>query len=585
MKPASSLAENAQLQQAVAFVQQGQPEKARALCAKLLKQNPRQSDALHILGVVAHQAGRLEEARRFITKAVTANPGDANFHANLGGVLQEMGQHARAVESYDKALAIEPDLVVAHYKRALALQALGRHLDAVAGFTATIALSPQFPAAYYDRALALHADRRPADAVTDYDHALAFLGGDPEAHYNRANALQDLGRHDDAVAGYDRAIALDTNLVAAHFNRGKALARLGRGGEALESFQRVLNLDPDNTVARQALLWNAIADPSPGADLEALIVQTCAATAALGARRLAARRSIPTFRVQHDLEQSAWLLAQDGEGLPREDLRRAHETLQTVQGRRPRGGGYPLFDKEIEAINRARSHVLRPDVGAEVTDCLNPANDWAALEAQYLAGTPEIVVIDDLLTPAALFALRRFCLASTVWNVEYDNHYLGAFAVDGFVNALFLRIAQEFREKMPRVFAGHALEHIWGFKYDSRMDRGINVHADFARVNLNFWITPDEANLDPSSGGLVIYDVPAPDSWSFQEYNSDPERIYDFLTASGASKRVVPYRANRAVLFNSNLFHETDTVNFKDGYENRRINITYLFGRFTEWAV
>ena len=34
---------------------------------------------------------------------------------------------------------------------------------------------------------------------------------------------------------------------------------------------------------------------------------------------------------------------------------------------------------------------------------------------------------------------------------------------------------------------------------------GITVHADVASVNLNFWVTPDDANLDPSSGGLVVY--------------------------------------------------------------------------------
>ena len=34
---------------------------------------------------------------------------------------------------------------------------------------------------------------------------------------------------------------------------------------------------------------------------------------------------------------------------------------------------------------------------------------------------------------------------------------------------------------------------------------GIQVHADHATVNLNFWVTPDDANIDPSSGGLVVY--------------------------------------------------------------------------------
>ena len=30
--------------------------------------------------------------------------------------------------------------------------------------------------------------------------------------------------------------------------------------------------------------------------------------------------------------------------------------------------------------------------------------------------------------------------------------------------------------------------------------------------------------------------------------------------------------------FNSDLLHETDSGNFKEGYDNRRINLTFLFG-------
>jgi hypothetical protein len=36
-------------------------------------------------------------------------------------------------------------------------------------------------------------------------------------------------------------------------------------------------------------------------------------------------------------------------------------------------------------------------------------------------------------------------------------------------------------------------------------DTGIQVHADDAEVNLNFWVTPDESNTDLSRGGLVVW--------------------------------------------------------------------------------
>ncbi len=119
---------------------------------------------------------------------------------------------------------------------------------------------------------------------------------------------------------------------------------------------------------------------------------------------------------------------------------------------------------------------------------------------------------------------------------------------------------------------------MWAFKYDSRLS-GIPIHADFAAVNVNFWITPDEANLNPDGGGLGVWDQEAPLDWDFAAYNKNEPAIRQFLKDSGAKMVNVPHRQNRAVMFNSDLFHETGTLNFKDGYENRRINVTMLFGR------
>jgi hypothetical protein len=48
---------------------------------------------------------------------------------------------------------------------------------------------------------------------------------------------------------------------------------------------------------------------------------------------------------------------------------------------------------------------------------------------------------------------------------------------------------------------------------------------------------------------------------------------------NGAKAVAVPYRQNRAVIFDSDLYHETGPLDFRDGYENRRINVTMLFGK------
>ena len=75
------------------------------------------------------------------------------------------------------------------------------------------------------------------------------------------------------------------------------------------------------------------------------------------------------------------------------------------------------------------------------------------------------------------------------------------------------------KKYFPGIFENHRLHQAWAYKYDSRQT-GIRVHADFAAVNVNFWITPDSANLNSSNGGLIVYKEKAPLDWSFNLYNS-----------------------------------------------------------------
>jgi hypothetical protein len=87
----------------------------------------------------------------------------------------------------------------------------------------------------------------------------------------------------------------------------------------------------------------------------------------------------------------------------------------------------------------------------------------------------------------------------------------------GAACSLLAQIAEELRIALPGIFQAHPLRYFWSFKYDSALE-GTRVHADFAAINANFWITPDEANLDPHSGGLIIWDVPLPREWGFANY-------------------------------------------------------------------
>jgi hypothetical protein len=62
---------------------------------------------------------------------------------------------------------------------------------------------------------------------------------------------------------------------------------------------------------------------------------------------------------------------------------------------------------------------------------------------------------------------------------------------------------------------------------------------------------------------------------------SDVEAMRALLqqTSPPYAHTVVPYQQNRMVMFDSALLHKTDSINFKSGYGNRRINLTYLYGK------
>jgi hypothetical protein len=209
---------------------------------------------------------------------------------------------------------------------------------------------------------------------------------------------------------------------------------------------------------------------------------------------------------------------------------------------------------------------------------LNPTVDYAPIREGMVTGRQKVQVIDDFLTPDALDQVQKFCLESTVWRHPYKFGYVGAFPQDGFASVSLFAIAEELQTALGEALAEYQLAQWWAFEYDSKLP-GTDIHADDADFTLNMWITPDAANLDPNTGGIVVWDKTAPSDWSFDDYNSGGERVRQFLHDHDAESTIIPYRANRAVLFEGHLFHQTDGFTFAPGFANRRRSLTFLFRR------
>jgi hypothetical protein len=209
--------------------------------------------------------------------------------------------------------------------------------------------------------------------------------------------------------------------------------------------------------------------------------------------------------------------------------------------------------------------------------CLGDRNDWAAT-ARSFADNGGMACVDNFLTPAALAQIQRFCLLSTAWRQSNRHGYVGGLAEHGFFSALLLQLAAELKQAVPELLRDHHLIYWWGFVYQHQRP-GTDIHADQSDISLNFWVTPDSANLEPGTGGLDLWDVEAPANWTFGEYNAGDHRIRMYLKQAGAKQHSFAYGENRALLFKGSLFHQTAASRFADGFENRRRNITMLFKR------
>jgi hypothetical protein len=175
--------------------------------------------------------------------------------------------------------------------------------------------------------------------------------------------------------------------------------------------------------------------------------------------------------------------------------------------------------------------------------------------------------------------LRRFCLESTIWYDVSAVGDLGASLEEGFCCPLLLQIAEEIREKFPSIYGEHYFSTCWSYRYYAQKS-GDDLHGDSGRVSVNIWLTPDEANLDPDGGGLLFWNKKVP----MLDVKDNPKEMTlrimrDIIGAPDAESFKVPYRCNRGTLFNSNIIHKTDRLNFKSGYLNRRMNITFVFGK------
>jgi predicted O-linked N-acetylglucosamine transferase (SPINDLY family) len=199
------------LNQSIECIQTGRLSEAERLLKQVIKIQPKNSDALCFLSVVAAYRFEYKEALKWIEKSIESAPSNAIAHSNKGNILKELGRYSEAIKSYDKAISLEPSLVEPYSNKGNTLQELGRYSESLSFYDKAISLDPNFV----------------------------------ESYCNKGNALSELGFYEEARAYFDQAISINPNYVQAWCNKGLLLLKVKAFSEAFSCFDKANSIDPN----------------------------------------------------------------------------------------------------------------------------------------------------------------------------------------------------------------------------------------------------------------------------------------------------------------------------------------------------
>lgn len=256
------------LAQAHAHWEAGQSNQAEHLCQQVLAAWPGQSDALHLLGLMAYAFGNLDLAIDQIRRACQAPRAPPAYLSNLAEMCRQRGLLTEGEQAARRALALEPTFVGAWNNLGIILQEAGKLDESLACLNRVVHLRPDDPLARNNLGNTLKRLGKLTEARAQYDAALALQPTYAEALSNMASLLNDMGQPDQALASARRAIDINPRHAEAYINAVGVEVGRRRYPEALRWAEALLTFAPLHAggLAAKAIVMTHLERPEEALD-------------------------------------------------------------------------------------------------------------------------------------------------------------------------------------------------------------------------------------------------------------------------------------------------------------------------------
>jgi predicted O-linked N-acetylglucosamine transferase (SPINDLY family) len=230
---------------ALTFFLEGNLSEARRLSNLIIASDKKNTDALHLLGLIAYKMKSFLEAEGYFLSALGIGSGSPQMHTHYGLVLQSLGRYEDAIKHYKIAINKNPNFMSAHLNLGVAFRSLNYLEEALSSFEKVISINIDDSEAFNNHGAVLFQLGRIADSLKSYDEAISIRPDYAEAFFNRGISLQELKCFDEALASYDQAVSIKSDYAEAFNNRGVVLGVLRRFNDALASYDQAISINSD----------------------------------------------------------------------------------------------------------------------------------------------------------------------------------------------------------------------------------------------------------------------------------------------------------------------------------------------------
>lgn len=221
---------------AIAAHRAGDRERADSLYRSVLRAEPDQPDAHHLLGVSLMQRGHLTEALPSIRRAVGLRPDVAEYHNSLGLVLWKARCLGDAARSLLRALEIAPCDANASLNLGQVLLDMKASREGEAVLRTALSGHPEDTRLRTVLGRALLLQDRLTEGAAELEAVLAVRPDEADALNHLGVARQLRGDAGGARAAWEEAIAAEPDHVDAHVNLGQLHLESGAFAEGWREF-------------------------------------------------------------------------------------------------------------------------------------------------------------------------------------------------------------------------------------------------------------------------------------------------------------------------------------------------------------